>query len=62
MSFSERGAGQDVQFHGILLLIQDLSKISAAVAPESSMVSQPETSGRWRQNRLSTRRPGRGHD
>ena len=38
MSFSERGAGKDVQFHGTLLLIQDLSKISAAVASESSMV------------------------
>jgi hypothetical protein len=28
----------------------------------SWMVDQPETSGRWRQTRLSTRRPGRGHD
>jgi hypothetical protein len=43
MSVSERGAGQDVQFQGILLLIQDLSKISAAVAPESSMVGKQET-------------------
>ena len=41
MSFSERGAGQDVQFHGTLLLIQELSKISAAVALESSMVGNP---------------------
>jgi hypothetical protein len=42
MSFSERGAGQDVQFHETSLLIQDLSKISAAVAPESSMTALQE--------------------
>jgi hypothetical protein len=42
MSFSERGAGQDLQFHGTLLLIQELSKISAAAAPESSMVGPSE--------------------
>ena len=40
MSFSERGAGQEVPFHGTLLLIQEPSKISAAVAPESSMVNR----------------------
>jgi hypothetical protein len=43
-------------------LIKDLVDVGSGSNDCGRVVGQPETSGRWRQNRLGTRRPGRGHD
>jgi hypothetical protein len=43
-------------------LIKDLVDVGSGSNDCGRVVGQSETSGRWRQNRLGTRRPGRGHD